>query len=78
MLSLDTVDLKNITHSEIASPSLMSYEGQRIHSEYFTFAKLGSPIDLKQSWALRNLGPCMSKWESLCVVHNPKEDLCVD
>lgn len=31
MLSLDTVDLKNITHSEIASPSLMSYEGQRIH-----------------------------------------------
>lgn len=52
----------------------MSYEGQRIHYEYITYAKLGSPIDLKQSWDLRNLGPWMSKWESFCIVHNPKED----
>lgn len=57
MLSLDTVDLKNITHSEIVSPSLMSYQHQIIHYEYFTFAKFGLPIDLKQSWAFKNLEP---------------------
>lgn len=57
MLSLDTVDLKNITHSEIDSPSLMSYQGQIIHYEYFTFAKFGLPIALKQSWAFKNLEP---------------------
>lgn len=57
MLFLDTGDLKNVTHSEVVSPSLMSYEGQIIRYEYFTFAKFGHPIDPKQSWALKHLEP---------------------